>query len=106
MTGGIRPLKNADGANFYADAVSSAYVPVNRNICSMNAKLCRRFHWPPNIVALMLACDFSVFLEIWVYGQIISPTHRLKGENISFSNFEAYICLIYKAKRDFTILSG
>jgi hypothetical protein len=78
MSRGISPLKNADGANFYADAVSSAYVPVNRHVCSVNSKLCWRLNRSPNVVTLMLTSNFSVFLEIWVYGQTISPTHRLK----------------------------
>jgi hypothetical protein len=89
MPRGISPLKNADRANFYADAVSSAYVPINSHVCSVNSKLCWRLHRSPNVVTLMLTSNFSVFLEIWVYWQTISPIHRLKGENISFSNFAA-----------------
>jgi glutaredoxin len=99
MSRGISPLKNADGTNFDADTVSSAYVPINRHVCSVNAKLCGRLHRSPNVVTLMLTSNFSVFLEIWVYGQTISPTHRLRGENISFSNFEASLWqIIYYIK--------
>jgi hypothetical protein len=39
-------------------------------------------------VTLMLTSNFSVFLEVQVYWQTISPNHRLKDEDISFSNFE------------------
>jgi len=76
MTKSICPVKNAYRANLYANAVSCANLPVNCNVCSMNAKFRGRLHWSPDVMLVMLARNFSIFLEIWIYWQNNPPNNR------------------------------
>jgi hypothetical protein len=65
----VPPIEHCHGADFQADAVSSANVPINCNNCSMNTELLWRFNRPPNVVTLMFTNDLAILLKIWVYRQ-------------------------------------
>lgn len=65
----IRPVKKSNGADLYADSVSSAGVPVNCNSGSMYALFRRWFNRSPDIVALMLTDYFAFLLEFRIYWQ-------------------------------------
>jgi hypothetical protein len=66
---GIRPVKKSNGADLYADSVSSASVPVNCNSGSVYALFLRWFDRSPNVVALVLTYDFAFLLEFRIYWQ-------------------------------------
>ena len=65
-----------NGTNVHANAVSSANVPVYRNVGSMDAQLFRRLYGSPNFVSVVFAYNLSVLLKIRVYRQKLSPKHN------------------------------
>jgi len=76
MSGCVRPVEKAYGADFYADAVSFADIPVNAHPRSMYPEFLGRFHRPPNIVTIVLIDNLSLLLKIRIYGQIYSHETR------------------------------
>lgn len=73
MPRSIRPVKHVHRTDIDTDPKSSAGVPVNSHICSVNTKLFRRLHRSPYIMTLMLTHNFPTLLEIRIYTQNISP---------------------------------
>ena len=69
----VCPIVEGHGANVYAYAVSSAYVPVYGNVGSMYAQFRGWFYWSPDFMSVMFAYNFSVLLKIRVYRQKLSP---------------------------------
>jgi hypothetical protein len=65
----ISPVEQGYWADFDADAVSGADFPVNSYVRSVNAKFLWRVDRSPNIVAVVLADNFAVFLKLRIYWQ-------------------------------------
>jgi hypothetical protein len=79
MSGRFCPVKHGYRADFDADSVAVAGVPVNSNVCAMYAQLLWWFDWSPDVVTFVLTNDFAVLLKIGIYRQDISPTDKSKG---------------------------
>jgi len=82
MPRGVRPVEKAHRADFYADAVSFADIPINAYTRPMYPEFLGRFNWPPNIVTIMLIDNLSLLLEIRIYRQIDSPSSRSRMASI------------------------
>ena len=67
---GFAPVVERNGADVDAYAVSSADIPVNGNVGSVNAQFVG-FWGTPNIVSVMFAYNLSFGLKIRVYRQKI-----------------------------------
>jgi len=81
----ICPVVKRHGANVDAHAVSSAHVPVDSNVGSVNAQLCRRFYGSPDFVTIVFSSNLAVLLKIRVYRQKLSPIHNsLKRQILGF----------------------
>jgi hypothetical protein len=94
MSRRICPVEHVYRADFYADSVAGADVPVNSHGAAVYAQLLRRFNRSPDVVTLMLGGDFAVLLEVRVYRQDDSPPDKLRRENInSFAFFAERLVL-------------
>jgi len=69
MSGRFGPLKHGYRADFDADSVAGAGVPVNGHVRAVYAQLLRWLNWSPDVVAFVLADDFAVLLKIGIYRQ-------------------------------------
>ena len=91
MAGRFSPVEQCHRADFDADAVAAASVPVDGHVGSMYAKLRRRLNRAPDIVTLMLSDNFSLLLKITVYRQ--NTSHRIKDLNCdSINPYDADPC--------------
>ena len=63
------PVVERYGANVDAYAVSSADIPVNGNVGSVDSKLVGCFYGSPDFVSVVFSSNFSFGLKIRVYRQ-------------------------------------
>jgi len=82
MSGCVGPVEKGYGADFYADAVSFADIPINPHTRSVYSEFLGRFNRPPNIVTIVLIDNLSLLLKIRIYGQIFSPETRSRMASI------------------------
>ena len=67
----VCPFENGHWADFYADAVACAAVPVYGYVGSVDSKLLGRFHRSPYVVFIVLVYDLAVLPEVSVDWQTI-----------------------------------
>jgi hypothetical protein len=65
----VSPVEQGYWTDLDADAVSGAHFPVNSYVRSVNSEFLRRLNGSPDIVAVVLADNFAVFLKLGVYWQ-------------------------------------
>jgi hypothetical protein len=70
----FNPFVNVYRADGNAGAVSIADIMIYRYICPMNPKFLRRFHFAPNIVAIMLVILVQFLGKLRIYRHIL-PTN-------------------------------
>lgn len=89
MPWSVAPVKQGHGADFDANAISGADVPVDSHVCSMNALFFRRFNGSPDVVSIVLTSYFPILLEVRINWQSIltfpllseCPDIRLSGNS-------------------------
>jgi hypothetical protein len=69
MPRSIPPVKNCNGANVDANAISGADFPVDSHVGSMNPLFLRRFNRTPDVVSVVLTNYLPILLEIRIYWQ-------------------------------------
>lgn len=73
MPRSVSPLVKLNWANLYAYSMSFANVPIHSYIGSSDAQFRRRINSSPNRDTFLFSSFLSVFLEIRIYWQKISP---------------------------------
>jgi len=81
----VHHLVERHGADVCAYAVSDAYIPIHRNVCSMDSKGCWGFNGTPDFVATMLASGLAFSLKIRINRQNKSPIKLRRREHIRIS---------------------